>query len=185
MKTKIAIFTAAFVLLGGCTSVNSPDYLSQTPKYDLQAFFTGPIKAWGLVQDGNGKVIGRFDARMVGHWQGDTGTLEEVFTYYEGSVQSPVHRTWHFKKLAGGHYQATADDVVGQAEATTYGSAGNLRYAAELPFGGGNGKIKVNFDDWIWQMRDGVVMNRTYLRKFGFKVAEVTVFMQKHTTGGQ
>lgn len=28
-------------------------------------------------------------------------------------------------------------------------------------------------------MRDGVVMNRSYLKKFGITVAEVTIFMQK------
>jgi hypothetical protein len=31
----------------------------------------------------------------------------------------------------------------------------------------------------MWAMNDGVVVNRSYLKKFGFTVAELTLFMQK------
>jgi hypothetical protein len=38
---------------------------------------------------------------------------------------------------------------------------------------------RIRFDDWMWAMNDGVVVNRSYLKKFGFTVAELTLFMQK------
>ena len=38
---------------------------------------------------------------------------------------------------------------------------------------------KIHFDDWMWLMNDGILINRSYLKKFGFTVAELTLFMQK------
>jgi len=39
---------------------------------------------------------------------------------------------------------------------------------------------RLKFDDWMWAMDDGnVVINRSYLKKFGITVAEITIFMQK------
>jgi hypothetical protein len=168
----------AGVALSGCATHKTDVYLTQAPAYDLKSFFNGPLRGWGLVQDRSGHVIGRFDVRMNGHWQGDTGTLEEDFTYYAGKVQSPAHRTWRFKALGDGKYTGTADDVIGTATNTTYGTAGNWRYRMDLPLGSGH--VRVTFDDWMWQMNEGVVMNRSKIKKFGVTVAEVTVFIQKN-----
>ena len=38
---------------------------------------------------------------------------------------------------------------------------------------------RIRFDDWMWQMNDGVLINRSYLKKFGFTVSELTIFMKK------
>ena len=46
-----------------------------------------------------------------------------------------------------------------------------------VPFKGSEYRVK--FEDWLWSMDEGVVFNRSYIKKFGFKVAEVTIFMQK------
>jgi hypothetical protein len=43
----------------------------------------------------------------------------------------------------------------------------------------GDSKYRLRFDDWMWAMNDGVLMNRSYMKKFGITVAEVTIFMQK------
>ena len=43
----------------------------------------------------------------------------------------------------------------------------------------GNTNYLIRFDDWMWQMNNGVMINRSYLKKFGFTVAELTLFMQK------
>ncbi|MEC8747574.1 MAG: DUF3833 family protein, partial [Pseudomonadota bacterium] len=39
----------------------------------------------------------------------------------------------------------------------------------------------VTFDDWFWAFDDSTMMNRSYIRKFGIVMAEVTIFMQKQT----
>ena len=40
--------------------------------------------------------------------------------------------------------------------------------------------IKISFDDWIFKQDDKIAINRATLKKFGFKVGELTVFFQKN-----
>ena len=46
---------------------------------------------------------------------------------------------------------------------------------------GGRYYLFSNFDDWFWAFDDSTMMNRSYIRKFGIVMAEVTIFMQKQT----
>jgi hypothetical protein len=41
----------------------------------------------------------------------------------------------------------------------------------------------VNFDDWMWQMDDASMMNRSTMSKFGIDLGEVTLFFRKRTPG--
>ena len=68
-------------MLSSCISPSLEYYADTTPKADIKEYFTGPIKAWGIVQDWRGRVVARFDLQMVGAWNGDTGTLTERFDY--------------------------------------------------------------------------------------------------------
>ena len=43
----------------------------------------------------------------------------------------------------------------------------------------GDSTYRLRFDDWMWLMHDGVLMNRSYMKKYGITVAEVTIFMKK------
>jgi hypothetical protein len=66
---------------------------------------------------------------------------------------------------------------LGTAKGETLGSAVRWNYVMDLDVDGSTYRIR--FDDWMWAMNDGVVVNRSYLKKFGFTVAELTLFMQK------
>lgn len=172
MKWLAVILLA--VTLGGCMPAVER-YADTGPAFAPEAYFNGPIKAWGMVQDRTGHVRERFDITMVGKWNGDTGTLEEDFTYYsDGRKQQ---RVWTIRKLPDGSYEGSASDVKQNAVGTSSGSAMRWKYVMELPVGG---KVyDVVFDDWMFQMNDGVLINRSYLKKFGITVAELTIFMQK------
>jgi hypothetical protein len=37
----------------------------------------------------------------------------------------------------------------------------------------------VNFDDWMWQMDEFSMMNRSTMSKFGIDLGEVTLFFRK------
>ena len=149
-------------------------YKDTKPKVDIKEYFNGPIKAWGLVQDWRGRVTRRFDVEMVGSWKGDTGKLEEKFNYYDGETQE---RVWIITKLSENSYEGTAGDILGKASGEASGSAVNWHYTMDLPVG--DSTYKVKFDDWMWQMNDGVLINRSYIKKFSITVAELTIFMQK------
>jgi hypothetical protein len=126
------------------------------------------------VLDWRGRVVNRFDVDMVGKWEGETGTLTEHFVYYDGKKQE---RVWTIKKLPDGKYIGTAADILGKADGKQNGSAVRWSYSMDLPVGDATYRIK--FDDWMWQMNDGVLINRSYLKKFGITVAELSLFMQK------
>ena len=160
-------------MLSGCG--NKLDYYKETtPNADIKKYFDGNIKAWGLVQDWRGRVTTRFDVDMVGSWEGDKGKLEEEFVYYDGKKQQ---RTWIITKNTDGTYTGTAGDIIGEASGRTEGSAVNWDYVMDIPVDGKTYRLKL--DDWMWQMNDGVLINRSYLKKFGITVAELTLFMQK------
>ncbi len=50
-------------------------------------------------------------------------------------------------------------------------------YVMDLPVD--DTTYRIRFDDWMWVMNDGVLINRSYLKKFGITVSELTIFMQK------
>lgn len=174
MLKTLSILTT-LLMLSGCTGGNTMEFYKDTqPKADIKAYFNGPIKAWGVVQDWRGRVTRRFDVEMVGSWDGDIGTLEEKFDYYDGETQE---RTWTITKISDTAYEGTAGDIIGKASGEAAGSAVNWHYVMDLPVG--DTTYKVKFDDWMWQMNDGVLINRSYIKKFGITVAELTIFMQK------
>ena len=60
---------------------------------------------------------------------------------------------------------------------TPYGNAFTFAYEMDLEVG--DSSYRVNFDDWFWAMDSKNMMNRSYIKKFGVVMAEVTIFMQK------
>ena len=149
-------------------------YEGTKPEVDLQQYFNGEIKAWGLIQDWRGRVTARFDVDMVGTWDGNTGTLVETFRYYSGRVDK---RSWKITKHEDGTYTGVADDIIGTANGRQVGSALAWQYSMDIVVD--DKKIAVKLDDWMWQMNDGILINRSYIKKFGLTVAQLTLFMQK------
>jgi len=162
------------MLLSGCTGIKGENYLESKPKFDLKSYFTGPIQAWGIVQDRSGNITAQFDIDMLGTWEGNQGKLVEDFRYYDGKTQQ---RIWHITALGDGKYEGRADDIIGTAKGNSFGNAGEWVYTMDLPVG--DTTYRLDFNDWMWAMNDGVLMNRSYMKKFGFKVAEITIFMKK------
>lgn len=174
-KLVVACLLLSSILgLGGCAGQKLKDYEGTAPVLDLEAYFTGPLKAWGIVQDRSGKVIRRFDVRLEGKWENGVGVLDEYFDYYDGEKQ---RRIWTITKVGENQYTGTASDILDEAEGEIVGTAMRWKYKMDLPVG--DTTYRLTFDDWLYQMNDGVLMNRSYLKKFGITVAELTLVMQK------
>ena len=166
-------FVMTAIFLAGCASVQVSDYTQEKPKFDLQQYFNGRVIAHGIVQDRSGKVIRRMTVDMKCTWVGDTGTLDEDFTYADGKKE---RRVWTIKKQ-GDRYIGTAADVVGEAIGAAAGNALNWKYVLALPV---DDKVyNVDFDDWMWQLDDKVMMNRAVFSKFGFRLGEVLITFYK------
>lgn len=168
-----AVVLLAALVLGACTT-SVRDYAGREPRLDLQACFDGPLVAWGIVQNRSGEVTRSFRVDMVGRWEGDTGVLEEDFTWSDGTLE---RRVWTFRKIDEHTYTGTAGDVVGEARGEAFGNALRWRYTLALPWN--DGTVNVALDDWMWLVQDDVLVNRSEIRKFGFRVGEVTIFFQK------
>lgn len=168
------MLAGSFMVVGHVMKKSVEYYKQATPEMNFKDYFNGPVKAWGIVQDWRGRVVSQFDIHMVGEWKEDAGTLTEHFNYYDGKTQE---RIWTIKKLDDGKYEGTAADIIDKAFGCTKGNAAQWSYVMDLKVD--SATYRIRFDDWMWAMNDGVLINRSYLKKFGFTVAELTIFMKK------
>jgi len=173
-RLKILAALGAVMLLSACASPSLDHYDNTKPELDIKEYFNGPIQAWGVVQNWRGNVTRKFDIEMLGTWEGDKGTLEEDFVYDDGKTQ---RRVWHITKIADNSYEGTASDIKGKAVGKSNGNAVQWKYQMHLEVDGKT--YLVTFDDWMFAMKDGVLINRSYIKKFGITVAELTIFMKK------
>jgi hypothetical protein len=173
-RSILAATAVATALLAACASPTPADYAGEKPLLDLKTYFDGDITAHGLFTDRSGKVVRRFTVAMKCSWRGDDGILDERFVYSDGEKQQ---RVWRLKKLPGGRYTGTADDVVGTAQGQSAGNAFQWSYTLRLPV---DGKIyEVQFDDWMYLMDGHVMLNKAVMSKFGVRLGEVTLAFHK------
>ena len=169
------LFAVAFLtLLSACAGIAPEAYQTEKPVLELDRYFTGTVDAWGMFTDREGKVVKRFTVVIIGTWNGDTGTLDEDFSYSDGTREK---RIWTIRKTGPGRYLGTAGDVIGAALGSAAGNALNWRYVLDLKVG--DKSYHVDFDDWMYQMDDRVMLNRATMSKFGFRLGEVTLFFRK------
>lgn len=170
------LLTAALFSLGitACASSGVEQYQAEQPRLDLKHYLNGTIDGWGMFQGRSGEVKKRFHVVIDAKWEGDTGVLDEHFQWSDGSTS---RRVWTLRRQADGTYRGTADDVVGEAVGELAGNALRWRYVLALPV---DGKTwQVDFDDWMYLMDDKVMLNRSYMSKWGFRLGEVTLSFVK------
>ena len=169
-----ALLLSAALALGGCAAPQPADYARESPPLDLRRYLDGRLVAHGMVTDRAGKVTQRFTVQLTGRWQGDTGTLDERFSYADGRQEQ---RIWTITRSAEGRWTGRAGDVVGEAEGRSAGNALNWRYTLRVPVDGRTWDI--DFDDWMFLVDDQVMLNRAVMRKFGLRVGEVLLSFQR------
>ncbi|WP_282182883.1 DUF3833 domain-containing protein [Aliiroseovarius marinus] len=153
------------------------DYADTGPAFSLTEHLSGEILSEGLIYGPTGRVTNSFTARMVGQWEGNTGTLTEDFIYSNGRTQA---RKWFLTLGDNNTFTATADDIVGTAQGTVSGSTIKMTYDIVLPAEAGGHTLSVT--DWLYMTESGVILNRSEMRKFGIKVAELVATMRPDPT---
>lgn len=155
-------------------SVSVDTYKKETPTLVLENYLNGTLTAYGIFTDRSGEVKKRFTCVIEAKWQGNEGTLDESFKYSDGTTSK---RVWRIKKTADNTYEGTAGDVVGVAHGKSAGNALYWEYTLALDV---DGKIyHVKFEDWMYLMDDKVMLNKSVMSKFGFKLGEVTLTFVK------
>ncbi|MEM7520201.1 MAG: DUF3833 family protein [Pseudomonadota bacterium] len=144
------------------------DYQEGFPVIDIREHLTGTMICEGVIFGPMGRVTSSFAADFNIAWDGDTGVMDEVFRYNDGSTQV---RQWRLLVHENGTFDMQADDVPGSGTGTMTGSAVQMVYPIKLPESAGGHVLSCV--DWMYLTPDGTVMNRSQFRKFGFKVAEL------------
>ncbi|WP_170588293.1 DUF3833 family protein [Ruegeria arenilitoris] len=149
------------------------DYDGTGPDFSLKDNLNGEILSEGLIYGPTGKMSNSFVARMIGEWNGNSGTLTEYFTYSNGKQMT---RKWYLTMGTGNSFTATADDIVGEGRGVISGATVKLTYRIVLPEDAGGHTLDVT--DWMYLTESGAIMNRSEMRKFGLKVAELVATMR-------
>lgn len=157
-------------------SQNPVEYSETGPGFDITRHFSGPITCEGMIFGPTGRMAGRFVADMEGNWDGAKGSLKEYFTYATGAKQT---REWHLNMGDNGHFTATAADVIGVAQGRQSGATVRMKYRLKLDEDAGGHILDVT--DWLYLLEDGSMMNKSEMRKFGVKVAELIATMHPKT----
>lgn len=181
ISNKIKIFYSCAILLlafslTACAPINMQQYAENTPKFDLFDFFTGETRGWGIVQSRNGTLLRQFVVDIDGQINASGQlVMTEDFVWNDGEISQ---RIWTISQNSEGNFNGQADDIIGQAEGEASGNVLNWNYDLDLKVE--NSTWKIHFDDWMFLQQDNVLINRAQMKKFGFRVGEITIaFIKK------
>ncbi|QMW16387.1 DUF3833 domain-containing protein [Pseudoalteromonas sp. MT33b] len=174
IKLKAMFISAMVFLVASCSAPDVDYYKGTEPEFNFKRFFSGELKAYGVVQDHKGELTRKLVVDMQASWQGSQGVIDEQFVYDDGETQT---RTWYITLNDDGSISGTASDVVGEAKGDSNGSVFHWTYSVELPYN--DSTLVVNFDDWMYLVTQSRLINRTAIDKFGVEVGEVTLVIEK------
>lgn len=160
----------AMFMLTSCSNMDPSKYLAEKPALEMKSYFNGILDGYGMFQDRSGQVQRRFVVVIKASWVGDTGTLDEDFTWSDGKKE---RRVWTLTKVGTNQYEGRADDVIGKATGLVTGNTLGWKYVLKLPVDGSS--YEVDFDDRMYLIDDKVMLNRAVMSKFGFKLGEVFI----------
>ncbi|MEM9738441.1 MAG: DUF3833 domain-containing protein [Pseudomonadota bacterium] len=171
---KLAVATAATLASTGCVSQSLAEFADAPRTLVLEEYFEGETSAYGIFEDRFGKVRRTFKVDIEGTVESGVLTLNERFVYDDGERDT---RIWTIEILGDGKYRGTAGDVPGYATGEVAGNAFNWKYKVDLKVG--DSTWNVGFDDWMYLLEDGVLMNRAYVTRYGIEIGQVTIAFQK------
>ena len=142
--------------------------------FDLYQFYDGPTEAFGFVQSRDQKFQRQFNCRIVGDVQGEKLTLNEEFWFDDGGIDK---RQWNVERTAPGQYRATSDDIKGYAIGKTEGNILTWKYNLYYEVFGA--RRLFSFDDWMIGVSDTEMINKSQMRKFGLRLADLVLTFRK------
>ena len=175
---RITALLCGVLMLGGCAGVQVEQYSASKPTLELPRYFNGTVDGWGMFQSRSGEVVKRFHVVIDASWKTlegrEVGTLDERFDWSDGTTS---RRVWTITRTGDKQFIGRADDVVGEARGQAAGNALRWRYVLALPV---DGRVwNVDVDDWMFQMDDKVMLNRSAVSKFGVHVGDITLSFSK------
>jgi hypothetical protein len=107
-------FLAVALALSGCGKpMKVSDFAGTQPSFDPVVFWAGHTHSWGVVENRRGEPTETVQTDCIGTPEGADGLhMLQTLTEGDGTVK---HRDWHIRRVSPGHFEATANDMVGVA----------------------------------------------------------------------
>ena len=154
--------------------MNISEFKDVEPKFVLEDYFNGQVKAWGLFHDRFGNLKRSFKVDIKGTINNNELILDEKFLYNDGEEDQ---RIWKIKILGNSEYSGIADDVIGEAFGSSSGNALNWKYKLSLKVK--DSSVLVDFDDWMFLKDNNILMNRAVIKKWGIELGVVSITFLK------
>lgn len=173
---RLAVLLLAVGSATGCASLQPKAFAGASPSFDPVAWFTGPTRSWGVIENRAGEPKSRFHTLLVGRpdGNGDGIVLTQDFTFDSGRQQQ---RIWHLKRTGAHRYQATAADVIGPAVGEAFGNAFHWSYTLQLK--PGNPLSRVHVNDWMYLTSDDTLINRVVMSRLGVTLVQTTEYFHR------
>jgi hypothetical protein len=143
------------------------DPTGPTVPITLVGAFSGRSVGAGVFRDITGTER-RFTARLNGRLTGDRLTVVEDFRYDDGQED---RLTWVFDRAGPGRWTGRREDTVGEAVVVEDGRTIRLSYTAD--FRSLSGVTRLGFEDVIYALPDGRVVNDAVVTRLGVPVGRV------------
>lgn len=151
------------------------DFRGREPRLEIEGYFAGRTRAWGIFQDRFGVLRRQFQVEIEGTVAGGETVLDERFRFDDGSED---RRIWRIRRTGPHSYEGRAGDVIGVARGELHGNVLTWRYAMDLPIRAR--RLRVRFDDRMFLGDARVLINRARVSKWGVTIGEVTlVFLRE------
>lgn len=177
MRRRTFLFGLTTLSLAACAASPAPPIESGPPITLVSAFQgrttgRGHFRIW-LTGDER-----RFTARLNGTVTGAAGartlTVVEDFLYDDGQRD---RLTWVFRETGPGRWSGKREDTVG--EATVIEEAGRIRLTYTADFKSTSGVNRLGFQDILYALPDGNIVNDAVVSKAGIAVASVRFVIRR------
>jgi hypothetical protein len=116
----------------------------EKPKLDIKAFFNGDLESFAITQDGNGKVIDGYTAKIKGEWEDNKGVIKNNLFYNDGKKDN---RTWLITDHLDGTFDIVGHDVSDAETGKQIGNAFQVFYNLAISQNGSKQKSKVRVEN--------------------------------------
>jgi hypothetical protein len=147
---------------------------NDTARFDLLAYLEGLTTAEGVFEDRKGRARRRFTVELNGRSQAGALVVDENFVFDDGERQ---HRCWTLMRRTENSFSGTCADSVGEARGRLADGVAYLESTLRLKVG--SRQIAMDFDDAFYEAGPGLVLNRSYVSKWGIGLGRVLILFRK------
>jgi hypothetical protein len=168
---RSTLFVGTVYLIAGCASMQPSDFAKSTTRFELDRYFVGHARSWGVFENTDGKPRKSFVCDSYGKRNSEgVVLLHQDFKFSDGKTQT---RDWRIRRVDSTHWEATANDMVGSARGEGHGNALYWEYTISLNMK--NPLATVHIRQWIYQPEGtDSLMTRLVITKMGITVSEVS-----------